>query len=449
MPMATTPPLLLIVRDTLGLPSEQWIPRQAAGFSRLRTRFAGAAHDGSRASWDPGDYVRLPFATMLETPGRVRRLAVRLAGAVDGDPFSRRGGDRQRLFDAVAAAKPDAVLAHFGWTGLQLLPIAQRLGVPLAVHLHGFDVWSMAKRSRWYGHAMRRRLRSFDAVIVVGSHQTRWARSNGVAAGRVHCIPCGVPTDDFFPRAHERRAGPVRFIAVGRLHPSKGLDVVLRALRRAVDANADAELTVVGGGEDREPLQRLAAELDLIGRVVFCGPLSGDEVRERVRDADVLVQHSLRLADGSYEGFGVAAAEGAATGLPTLVSDCGGLLDQVVDGETGLVTPQGDVEALASAMQRLSADASLRARLGAAGRQRMVDRFDAKDQAAKVERVILALTERGGPGDRRAVAGGSDAAPHALAEGRRAPSVAEEIVGDQNAAAAAQTPPGGSTSDSR
>jgi glycosyltransferase involved in cell wall biosynthesis len=387
--MTSTKPTLLVVRDTLGLPSEQWVPRQAAVFGELAPRFAGAAVHEGPAAWRCDEPVMLPFATMLEAASPAARLLNRLRGLIDGDPFSRRGRDRDALTRAVADARPSAILAHFGYAGLQLLPVARGLGIPITVHFHGFDVWSMALRNRWYGKAIRRRLRLFDDVVVVGSHQERWASERGVERDRLHRIPCGVPTAEFVPRSTPRMPGPTRFLAVGRLHACKGLDIALRALAAARKDGAEATLHLIGDGEERGRLKMLAAELGLTRVVTFAGAQPIGAVRLKLDEADVFVQHSLRLPDGSYEGFGVAVAEASACGLPVLVSDCGGLLDQVRDGETGLVTPQRDVGAMAAAIAELSRDTALRARLGAAGRQRVVEHYDARDQARKLEAVIL------------------------------------------------------------
>ena len=112
--------------------------------------------------------------------------------------------------------------------------------------------------------------------------------------------------------------------------------------------------------------------------VVGDGPL-----RDRVRDGRGVVPHEELLGlirsaavvacPSRREGFGVVCAEAMANGRPVVAAAVGGLLDLVVDGETGLLVPPGDVPALRSALERLLADPALRERLGAAGRERARD----------------------------------------------------------------------------
>lgn len=398
--MHAEPPIALIVRDVLGVPSEQWIPRQVAGFTRLRARYAGASHDDSDAGWNARDFITLPYSTIYEAPAVAARWRNRaLAALADGSFYARRGADLRSLTRTIARAEPSVILAHFGFTGFHLLPAARRLGIPIVVHFHGYDVWTMSLRNPWYARSARRALGNFDAVVVVGSHQEQWALEQGVPRERLHRIPCGVPTADFQPRATPREPGPLRLLGVGRLHGAKGIDVTLHAMAAAAERSplaAEATLTLIGDGPLRGDLEALARELAVADRVTFAGAQPIERVREELLRADVFVQHSLKQPDGSNEGFGVAVAEASACGLPVLVSDCGGLPDQVVDNETGLITPQRDADAMADAIARLAQDPALRDRLGVAGRQRMIDRFDAADQARKLEVVLLDCIARRG-----------------------------------------------------
>jgi glycosyltransferase involved in cell wall biosynthesis len=107
----------------------------------------------------------------------------------------------------------------------------------------------------------------------------------------------------------------------------------------------------------------------------------------------VFLQHSMNGSNGWVEGFGVSIAEAASSGLPVIVTECGGIPDQVVNQETGLIVPQGDVQAMSDAMLRLARDAALRSRMGRAGRQRAVACFDARRQIERLEDVLLSVVE--------------------------------------------------------
>jgi glycosyltransferase involved in cell wall biosynthesis len=243
-------------------------------------------------------------------------------------------------------------------------------------------------RNRWYRRSLRRNLRHFDAVVVVGHHQRERLVALGAPAERVHVIPCGAPTASFAPATAPNDGGPFRVVTVARLVEFKGTAETIRAFA-ALDAERAAEFIVVGDGPERETLVTLAADLGVAGRVQFRGALGPDAVRRELQRSDAFVLHALDGANGACEGFGVAATEAAACGLPVVASRCGGLPDQVVHGETGFLVEQRDIAGTAQALARLRDDADLRDRLGAAGRHRACTHFDTALAVDRLENLIL------------------------------------------------------------
>jgi colanic acid/amylovoran biosynthesis glycosyltransferase len=202
---------------------------------------------------------------------------------------------------------------------------------------------------------------------------------------KVHVIPCGVPVDESIPAAPgERNGAPPQFIAVSRILKLKGVDITIRAFAGVVREIPEARLFIAGDGPDRPEFEALVAELGLTENVHFAGWLSEDEVRQQLRQSDVFVQHSL-----GAEGWPVGVAEASAMRLPVVVTSCGGLAEQVVDGVTGLIVPTRDVDRMRQSMLTLARDPDLRAKMGTAGRERMVQGFNVKGQIAKLEQVLL------------------------------------------------------------
>jgi glycosyltransferase involved in cell wall biosynthesis len=260
--------------------------------------------------------------------------------------------------------------------------------VPLVAHFHGLDV-SSALRNRWYRSSLLRHLHRFAAIVVVGSHQRRWMIQQGVTEKRIHLIPCGVPTAFFTPATEREASNRLRILAVSRLVPWKGIEESIRAFALARQSGIDAELEVVGDGTQRTELEALADHLGLQAHIRFSGPLGPADVRRCMSRSDVFVQHSLTHASGWCEGFGVSLAEAASMGLPVVATRSGGIPDQVIDGQTGFLVEERDVSAMADALVRLATDPELRKRLGAAGRQRMIECFDTTHQIAHLEQVML------------------------------------------------------------
>jgi glycosyltransferase involved in cell wall biosynthesis len=196
-----------------------------------------------------------------------------------------------------------------------------------------------------------------------------------LAAGfrQVRLIGNGVELNRFLQPAKSRHQGRLRLITVGRLVPSvKGQDVVLRAMKICIASGLDLTCTFVGAPDPADPgtltsLQKLAEELQIADRALFLG--SREDVPELLKEADIFVLASRR------EGFGLAALEAIAAGLPVILSRVGGLAELIEHDRTGLYFDEGSEEALAGCIMRLADDPAM-AEAIAASAQRDVQRFD-------------------------------------------------------------------------
>ncbi len=237
---------------------------------------------------------------------------------------------------AARRASRDADLLHAHWWPSGF--IARLMGRPYVVQLWGTDVEAV-RRLAPLRPVARRVLASARLVVCASRALADEARLLGARDVRV--IPSGVDV----PAQVGAEDDPPHVLYAGRLSPEKGvLDLIAAA--------NGIPLVIVGDG----PLRRQVPQA--------LGFLPHDELGRRYTRAAVVACPSRR------EGFGVVAAEAMAHGRPVVASAVGGLLDLVADGETGLVVPPGNVEALRSALERLLGDPGLRRRLGDAGRER-------------------------------------------------------------------------------
>ncbi len=218
----------------------------------------------------------------------------------------------------------------------------------------------------------------------------------GVPRERIVTLTNGVDTGRA-PRRDHALSDPARILYVGRLHPQKGLDTLVRAfaLLRA-RLPQPVVLRLVGEGPAEQELRRLAHELGVAELVGFAG--RQEDVTPHLDDADVFVLYSR------VEGLSNALLEALAAGLPAVVSDIPGNRTVVTDGRTGLVVPVDDAPALASALERLLTDDGLRTRLGTAGRL-AVEQVYSFDRVAAQYIDLYASTLA--TGDRHAPVGGT------------------------------------------
>ncbi len=302
------------------------------------------------------------------------------------------GDERKAIRTYLKSIQPTVILAQFGFMGLRILPVAKEMGVPVVVHFHGLDI-SSSLNNRWYRWSLLNKLRDFSAIVVVGTHQKEWLLSQGILQQQVHLIPCGVPTDEFMPK-DKCRSDLIRFLAVSRLVEKKGLEYTIQAFSKVLQQHATAQLHILGDGPLQEKLEQLAERLAIKSNVFFHGSVGGDVVNDQMRKADIFVQHSIVASSGDAEGFGVSVAEASSMELPVVCSNASGIVDQVIDGETGFLVPQKDVEAMAQRMLQLCDDADLREAMGKTGRRRMVQHYDTKKQIAKLEEVLLSVSNK-------------------------------------------------------
>jgi glycosyltransferase involved in cell wall biosynthesis len=275
----------------------------------------------------------------------------------------------QRLAARVAARQPHLVL----FTHVHLVPLLPlvRLISPrtrVAVLGHGVEVWQRLP------FALRQVLRLADAVVAP-SHYTamQLQAANRVRLQRVSVIPHGLDPSWQAPLPappDARRAGPT-LLTVARLSTAdirKCVDQVIAALPLVLAEFPEARLVIAGQGDDRARLEALAAHQGVAAHVEFRGETGEDALRMLYATCDLFVLPSRK------EGFGLVFAEALACGKPVVAARAGGTAEVVEHGVTGLLV-SGEGHELAQAITSLLRDPDTRARLGAAGRARVIQHF--------------------------------------------------------------------------
>ncbi|HXH22429.1 MAG TPA: glycosyltransferase [Dehalococcoidia bacterium] len=254
---------------------------------------------------------------------------------------------------------------------------------PFIASVWGMDVFEAPRLSPLHGWITRYALSHADAVTATGPALARATMRFMPPDCGVRSIPYGVDLDRFRPAEPLPREDVV-VGTVSRLSPEKGLRHLIEAVASA-GLRDQVKLRIAGEGPQRRRLEALVRERGLQGRVEFSGWLEYDNVPGFLRTLDIFVLPSL------FEGFGVAAVEASACGLPVIASRVQGLPDVVVDGVTGSLVPPGDAGAIAEAIGQLARDPALRLRLGQAGREFVAEHYDWAKNAAEMARLYEEL----------------------------------------------------------
>ncbi|HSF61552.1 MAG TPA: glycosyltransferase family 4 protein [Gaiellaceae bacterium] len=250
--------------------------------------------------------------------------------------------------------------------------------VPLRLSTkHGFNEF---REGRWFGVADRSVGSLAHVHIAISQGLAHYlAETEGFAEEDFEIVHYGIASDG---TAAPYGGDEPRLLCVGRLIPIKGHLVLLRALARARARVPEVTLDVAGRGPLAPALKTYAKELGLADAVRFLGFVS--PVQKAIDDAAIVVVPSLG------EGFGMVALESMERARPVIVSAVGGLPEIVADGETGLVVPSADAEALADAIVALAGDPTRASAMGSAGRERALAEFTPERCTARIEELYRA-----------------------------------------------------------
>ena len=288
-----------------------------------------------------------------------------------------------RMVTMRASGKLDLVhinLASNGSTHRKMIvaALARTLGVPYVLHLHGGDYPNFWKDD---GSALGRRIRRMFVgaarIVVLGETWRKFVVSRAPeVADRVVIVP-NAAAQPSLPHVGGGETAHILFL--GRINDMKGAPQLGEALSRMKNL-PNWRATLAGDGHV-EAARAKTAEYGLADRVDLPGWVGPDRVAELIASADILVLPSF------IENLPLSIIEAMASGVAVVATPVGAVPDIVRDGETGLLVPVGDVDALEAALTRLVRDPALRHRLGAAGRALHREKLDLSPFADTMQRV--------------------------------------------------------------
>ncbi|HEX4955726.1 MAG TPA: glycosyltransferase [Thermoanaerobaculia bacterium] len=302
-------------------------------------------------------------------------------------------------------------LLHAHWilpNGFIAARVARRFGLPLAITLHGSDVF-MAEANPLFGRMAR-------GALAAASHVTTCSPELGVRLAtlgrpederKIRVVANGSDLDpellgDAATAAESMRqrlgAAPDEplVVAVGRMVDKKGFPDLIEAAASFLAEHPRARLVLGGGGDLQPTLEAQARALPVAERILFTGGLSHPDVLALIAAGDVFVMPSIRDRRGNVDGLPIVVLEAMAAGKPVVATDVSGIPLAVQAGKTGLLVPEKSPEALAAAISELLADPVRAATLGAEGRRRVRHELNWGAIAAEHDRLYRQAAAGGG-----------------------------------------------------
>lgn len=318
----------------------------------------------------------------LVHPTLLKRVMQRVRGQAREDVL------RAAVERALRRSRANVVLAEYGPTGEAMVPIAGRLGLPLVAHFHGIDAFHR-KLLREH-HDYHRLFSAAHALVAVSREMEQQLISLGAPREKVHYNCYGIDVERFQAAPVER--SPEHLLAVGRFVDKKAPHLTLSAFAQARRSRPELRLTMAGEGPLRESCMALAHALGVADAVAFPGVLTQAMVADAMQHARAFVQHSMTTADNDHEGTPLGILEAMASALPVISTRHGGIPDVITHEHHGLLSAEGDVEAMAANLLRVAGDASFAARLGRAGREQALRDHRLPDSLQRLHGIVAAVT---------------------------------------------------------
>jgi colanic acid/amylovoran biosynthesis glycosyltransferase len=323
--------------------------------------------------------------------------------SVYGQPFLRRnlekalarvGSTPFRIHrEALRREGAELLHSHFADMAIRNIPLAKEAGIPHVASFYGSDIWARARESR-FREGFERLCRSASLFLVEGPAMADKVLGLGAPERIVKVLRLGIDTTaiPFLPRRPDPD-GRVVVLMAGRPVEKKGHWYGLLAFERICRDFPHVVLRmIIGGRTPRENehvlrMRRFIEEKGIVDKVEWCGFLSYDRYLESIRSAHIFLQPSVLAEDGDAEGGApVTITELSASGMPVVATRHCDIPQVVLDGRSGLLAEERDVDGLATLLARICASPQTWEGMGRAGRAHVEDRFDIRKQVRDLER---------------------------------------------------------------
>lgn len=258
--------------------------------------------------------------------------------------------------DHIKQSGSSLIHAHFGPSAIEILPVAEKTGLPLLVTFHGYDASSLLFNESYLTDIRPVFRRAY--VIAVSEYMAKRLIEKGADPARMRVIYYGISLEKF--PFIEREAvkekflhgETVKFLQVSNFNAKKGHEFTLKAFSGLVKEVKNVKLILAGDGELREKMIRLASELGIEKYTEFPGSVNPESVASFMKQADIFVHHSVTAASGDQEGIPNVIMEAMATGLPVISTVHAGIPELITDGVSGYLVPEKNVEEYTASMKR-------------------------------------------------------------------------------------------------
>ena len=282
--------------------------------------------------------------------------------------------------------KIEIVLAQYGPTGVEMLPVCKKLNIPLFVHFHGFDASDFSTLKK-YEQGYKELFRAAKGIIAVSTVMKEKLIQLGCVPEKISTIIYG-PNNIFFENKPTYQCSNI--FGVGRFVNKKAPYLTILAFKELHVEFPEVKLRIAGDGELLNTCRNIVSAYQLENNVYFLGVISPEQTQNEMEKAFAFVQHSVVADSGDSEGTPVAILEAQAAALPVISTYHAGIPDLVSNGITGYLVKEKDIFGMKEAMKKLYLDRKLAEEMGKAGRTRIKNNFTMEMYIDKLRKKINA-----------------------------------------------------------
>lgn len=309
----------------------------------------------------------------------VKKVLIKLRLMSYSDPL--RLGIKKYLLDN----KIDVVLAEYGPTGAEMLPICQEIDVPVVTHFHGYDA-SEKKTVNEYKEKYKYMFANAYKVIAVSKYMQKELIAMGAPSEKVVFNPYGA--NEMFATIEPDYQKANTFLAVGRFVDKKAPYLLLAAFKEVYAKYKEARLVMAGDGILAPTCKNLASLWGIESAVDFPGAISHKAVKELMEKSLCFVQHSITAENGDMEGTPVGIIEAQTAGLPVVSTYHAGIPDVVKDGITGYLVQEKDVKGMAEKMLKIFAERDHAEELGQNAKKLVVKGYSVEKHLRNLTNIL-------------------------------------------------------------
>lgn len=287
--------------------------------------------------------------------------------------------------------KFDVAFIDYATSAVLVMDYLNEKEIPYIVHVHGYDITSSIADLQ-YLHSLKKLFNSASYFVVASNYMRRRLILLGCNSEKIKVIRIGIKHIANTIPWHERILSPPSIVFLGRLTPKKQPIALLYAFKIVHDKFPEAKLSIIGDGVLKNEILDTIKHLGLSSAIKMYGALSRNQAFSILKHHWIYAQHSVTSINGDTEGFAVSLAEASLHELPVVSTIHNGIVENIVDGQTGFLVPEYDYEKMAERIIFLIENPEIAQRMGKAGKKHIEKLCDHQLRINAIKELMYAIS---------------------------------------------------------